>query len=113
MSLSTRFQNLREQERGGARGPQILFVLLVTTAAIGIGTAALSLPAPLVLPIASIVLLILAAAVALIAWRLPRVPPEYVTYWDISGALTLIGVFAALLGDPEQVIPLLEFERAK
>jgi hypothetical protein len=35
------------------------------------------------------------------------------TYWDIAGALTVVGIFAALLSEPELALPLLEDQRTK
>ena len=46
--------------------------------------------------------------VALIAWRRPAPEARLATYWDVSAALTMAGVSAALLSEPEAVLPLLE-----
>jgi hypothetical protein len=83
----------------------------------GLGAAAFAyaswiLPTPLVLPATSIFAVAAASLVAAVAWAAAGLPAtERVTYWDVAGALTFIGICAALLSDPEQVIPLLETRR--
>ena len=79
----------------------------------------LSLPATLALPAFSVICMAAAIFAALLAWLKPtriaagrlganRLNATRLTAWDIVGALTLIGISAALLSDPEQAIPLLE-----
>lgn len=89
----------------------------------------LSLPATLALPAFSVICMVAAAFAALLAWLKPtriaagrlganrlnatrlnaiRLNAIRLNAWDIVGALTLIGISAALLSDPEQAIPLLE-----
>lgn len=84
----------------------------------------LSLPATLALPAFSVICMAAAIFAALLAWLKPtriaagrlganrlnatRLNVTRLTAWDIVGALTLIGISAALLSDPEQAIPLLE-----
>ena len=84
----------------------------------------LSLPTTLALPAFSVICMTSATFVALLAWlksrriatgrlganRLNaiRLNAIRLNAWDIVGALTLIGIFAALLSDAEQAIPLLE-----
>jgi hypothetical protein len=74
--------------------------------------AARSLPWPLVMPALSFAALGIAAAIALLAWRVPmRRDAEHVTYWDLAGALTFLGACAAALSEPDQLVPLLESAR--
>jgi hypothetical protein len=81
-------------------------------AAAGVATALWFLPGhvarPLILPILSSLLVLAALLVALIAWRRPAPDARLATYWDVSAALTMAGVSAALLSEPEAVLPLLE-----
>jgi hypothetical protein len=73
-----------------------------------------SLPPALVLPGLSVLVLLSATAAAVIGWLRPCRPrTDRVNYWDVAGALTLIGVCAALLSDVEQVMPLLEARRSQ
>lgn len=69
------------------------------------------LPVPLVLPVLSVLLLATAGGVALIACRRPRPHRSQLGYWDVAGAVTFIGIAAALLSEPDQVLPLLEGTR--
>jgi hypothetical protein len=54
------------------------------------------------LPGLSTLFLLLAAAVALIAWRRPS-PPRRFSYWDAAGVLTFIGICVAALIEPQQM----------
>jgi tryptophan-rich sensory protein len=62
-------------------------------------------------PVVSTVLLLLAAVCGVIAWRHGRMNPRNVTYTDVAGALTLIGLCAAATIDPDQMIRLTMAER--
>ena len=59
-------------------------------------------------PQAAFLLLVFAGLVAALAYRLPKPRADTVSYWDVSGALTLAGICAALFSEPDQVIPLIE-----
>jgi len=64
-----------------------------------------SIPIPLVLPIASLLLLIAAALVALYAWLTGRSRSgARVTWWDVAAALAFLGCAAAILGEIEHVV---------
>lgn len=99
-----------ERPNSGAApaGPQAAFLAAAFATFGGIGVLSLHWPAPLLLPAASIALLASAVVVAVLAWRLPKPRADGVTYWDVSGALTLAGICAALFSEPDQVIPLIE-----
>jgi hypothetical protein len=85
-----------------------LLAIVVLGAAVS-AAAAWILPGALVLPALSSAAVVAAVIVGGIAWRRPRNPScDRITYADLAGALTLIGVCAALLSDPEAVIPFLE-----
>ena len=93
-------------------GPQSLSLGILALGSLALLTAAWTLPRPLVLPALSILLIAAACATALIALRRPQEPSrDRVTYWDVTGALTFIGICTALLSDPAQVLPLLETPR--
>ena len=89
-------------------GPQMLSLLVLIGGAALFGLLVLWLPSPLVLPALSLALLAGAALVALLAWQRPRPHQSLLGYWDLAGALTFIGIAAALLSEPDQVLPLLE-----
>ena len=90
-------------EGGAGRG---LITSAVAIAGIGL-LAAFVLPVALVLPVLSVALVLGAGAVALYAWARPA-RDQAITPWDVSGALAFLGIAAALLSDPEQVLPLME-----
>ena len=53
-----------------------------------------------------------AASFALIAWASPaEAAASRLVFWDISGALAVIGLCAALFGEPEQAVALLDRDR--
>jgi len=101
-------------------GPTLVLILCAAGAAATFAVFAWTLPFALVLPLFSVAAIAGAAAVASLAvslaWTQPRGPRQTritsrITYWDIAGALTLVGIVAALLSDPEQVVPLMEARR--
>ena len=70
------------------------------------------LPAPMVFPVTGAALVFAAASFALIAWASPaEVGASRLVFWDISGALAVIGLCAALFGEPEQAVALLDRDR--
>jgi hypothetical protein len=75
-----------------------------------IGLHVLLLPAPLVLPALSGVFIVAALGLAGFAWLRPagRSTPTQITYWDVSGALYFLGCGAAMLGEAEYIVPLME-----
>jgi hypothetical protein len=83
-------------------GPQIVFTGALAAA---VGTAAESLSKDHVLPTVSTLLFVLAAAVALIAWRVPTREPR-LSYWDVAGGLTFIGICVAAAIEPDQMVRL-------
>jgi hypothetical protein len=74
--------------------------------------ATVLLPSSLVFPVTGMGLVLAAGTMALIAWA---APPEAggarIVLWDFAGALALIGLCAALFGEPEPAVALLERER--
>ena len=96
-----------ENDRRPLLGPPLSFfaALLATAAAAAI--AAKSLHWDAVLPLASSALWFFAAVVAVFGWR-PRGSrqPAALSYWDVAGALTLIGIGCSALIDPDQMVRL-------
>ena len=82
-----------QRPQWGPHGALIAAVLL-TAAALWFLSGVM--PAPLILPVVSTLLLVGALALALVAWRRPNADPRQPNYWDASGALTLAGIGAAL-----------------
>jgi len=59
-----------------------------------------------IMPIVATLLFLLAAATAIV-WRREAGASDRVTYWDVAGALTFIGIGAATLIEPEQMLRLI------
>jgi prepilin signal peptidase PulO-like enzyme (type II secretory pathway) len=90
--------------------PHIMLAVATLAAAAVIGVHAAVLPPELVLPALSVMLIASALCVALFALLFPsgRGGAAHITCWDVSGALYLFGCCAAVLGEPEGVIALME-----
>ena len=95
----------RRRARAGF-GPQALFAA-AAVAGLALWVAACALLSPdAVVPVVATLFLALAAVVGMIAWHRGRMNPDNVTYTDVAGALTLIGLCAAATIDPEQMVRL-------
>jgi hypothetical protein len=92
-------------------GPQIAFASALV---LGFATWSASrtlLSSDAVMPVVSTLFLVLAGICGLIAWRRGRMDPGNVSYTDVAGALTLIGLCVAATIDPEQMIRLADASR--
>jgi hypothetical protein len=94
-------------ERWEGFGPHALFAGALLVAAAG-WAATESHATDLAEPLAVTLLFVLAAAATLMARRRGAAAHDRVTYWDVAGALTLIGIGAATLIEPEQMLRLVE-----
>lgn len=96
------------------KGPKLVAAIVAIAGMLASGAVAWTAPSPLVLPIVSVMAVCAAGAAAVMAWMTAqRLAATSITYWDIAGALTFIGIFAALLSDAGQVLPLLETQRSE
>jgi len=94
------------QHRVAGADPRLGFVIAILAAALVLALAPRALPPDAVMPAVSTLLLGFAALFGFIAWRRGRMNPGTVTYADVAGALTLIGLFAAATIEPEQLVRL-------
>ena len=85
-------------------GPPLGFAAAVFAGFIAWTGLAASGATDLIMPVIATMLLLCAAGFALIAWRNHDEDSERVTYADVAGALTLIGLFAAATIDPDQLL---------
>jgi len=85
-------------------GPRVTF--LATFAAIGVLMSAGLIPSNLLMPAIATLLFVLAAVFALVAWIRCSTDEYRVTFWDVAGAVALIGIGAAALVDPDQLVRL-------
>jgi hypothetical protein len=83
-------------------GAGFLAVLCVALSAAAIAHATLT--ADHVMPVVATVFLMFAIAFGAFAWWRGQMDERGVTYRDVAGALTLIGICAAATIDPEQMI---------
>lgn len=92
----------------GTQGPAVALgacsVLLLAGAALAFG----AYPAIWLLPLVSVGALVLALAVAAVAWFAPARQDRRPTYWDVAGMLTFVGMSAAMLSEPSQLVALFE-----
>ena len=70
--------------------------------------SAWTLPPAAVLPTVCLAALVTAVAAAAFAWNRRTRDRGHPNYWDIAGALTFVGMCAAMLSEPDQLLPLLE-----
>ena len=92
-------------------GPQRVFAAAALAGFAAWAGSRAVLSADAVIPVVSTLFLLLAATIGVIAWRRGRMNPDNVTYADVAGALTLIGLCAAATIDPEQMVRLVESGR--
>jgi hypothetical protein len=86
-------------------GPQIGFALAVIAGFAAWSGLIVPIDAGFAMPVFATLLLIFAAAFGIVAWRYGTSDPSRVTYADVAGALTLIGLFAAATIEPDQLLP--------
>jgi hypothetical protein len=90
-------------------GPPLIFAAAVLMASAPLAVSATMLPRDLAFAVSSGLLFVLAASVALFAVSRGRSRAGTdVTYWDVAGALILLGVCAAALVDPDHMVRLIE-----
>jgi hypothetical protein len=97
--------------RSSAFGPGVTFAMTVLLAFAALGLAAIAMPKDLALASISFLFFALAALVGLTAWCLGLRYGGALSYWDVAGALTLFGIFAGTLVDPDQLVRIIESQR--
>jgi protein-S-isoprenylcysteine O-methyltransferase Ste14 len=110
MSQATAPQSRRALEY---LGPQLGFAATMLAGAAAWIAAQATLPPDAVMPMVSTLLLVLAGAFGLIAWRHRPMNPGNVTYRDVAGALTLIGLCAAATIDSDQMMRLAQLQTGR
>jgi hypothetical protein len=90
--------------RSASIGPRAGFLACIAVA--GAIVAAGLIPNHLLMPAISTLLFALAMAFALVAWIRCSTDEYGVTYWDVSGALILIGICTSALIEPETLAAL-------
>ena len=88
-------------------GPELALAGAAAVTATAVLLATWKLPAALILPVASLVLLLAGFALALAFWQRPS-PARQLSYRDVAGLLVFLGFAAALLSDTSALAPLFE-----
>jgi hypothetical protein len=101
MSITNPSRGLGHRSRGETAGPRIAFLATMASAAALILIN--PLPSHLLMPVITTLLFVLALVFALVAWVRCSTDEYGVTYWDVAGAVVLIGIGASVLIDPEQL----------
>jgi hypothetical protein len=105
-------RRLAPQSRPGGFGPALTFGATVLLALCGLIVATAALPRDFALAATSSLFFVFAALVALVAWGIrDNGNQKFLSYWDVAGALTLIGICAATLMDSDQLVRLIESQR--
>lgn len=99
---------LRAGQAGAAVGPRAVFAGAVAVGFGAWGFFQATLSPDLVMPLVATVFFLLAAVLGPLAWLRRGMNPLNVTYTDVVGALTLIGVAAAAAIEPEQMMRLFD-----
>jgi hypothetical protein len=89
-------------------GPQVGFAAATLAGFAAWSGLIVSVPNEMIMPVLATMFLVFAAGFAVIAWRNRDEDPARVTYADVAGALTLIGLFAASTIDPDQLVRIVE-----
>ena len=92
-------------------GPVHFFVFAAGASAILAAYAAREISPDALYPAVAAFLFVSAAILAALGWRQRKAKPAYVTYWDVSGALTLIGCAAAMMTEPESIMQIFELRQ--
>ena len=97
-----------EGSRRRAPGPELAFGGAVFASFAAWGASTVTLPPDLIMPVVATLFLGFAAVLAMFGRRIRDPDSGQVTYADVAGALTLIGLCAAATIDPDQMVRLVE-----
>ena len=94
-------------------GPALAFAAAVLIGFCAWVAATVAIPRDAVLPAIGVLFFVLAALAALGAWGLGQTHNHRtLSYWDVAGALTLLGICAGILTEPDQLVRLIEAQRS-
>lgn len=85
-------------------GPELAFAAAILAGLVAWIGLTMTLAADLVVPMVATLLLVFAAALAAVAWRRGGENQSRVTYADVAGALTFIGICVAATIEREQLV---------
>jgi hypothetical protein len=96
------------RRQGAASGPAVGMALATGLLAATVVVSTWTVSPALTLPAVCLAALAAAGAVAAVAWNTQARDRGRPNYWDLAGALTFLGMCAAMLSEPDQLWPLLE-----
>jgi hypothetical protein len=96
------------RREAAASGPAIGMAITAALLTATLGLSAWTLPPALILPTFCLAALVAAGVLAAFAWNRRTGEKGRPNYWDIAGALTFLGMCAAILSEPDQVWLLFE-----
>jgi hypothetical protein len=96
------------RQEATANGPTVGMAIAAGLLTATLGLSALLLPPAVTLPTVCLAALVAAGATAAFAWISRARHQRHPNYWDIAGALAFVGMCAAMLSEPDQLLPLLE-----
>ena len=109
---SVRLGSARAGANAGSRrrafGPELAFGAAVFASFAAWAASTVTLPPDLIMPVVATLFLAFAGVLALFGRRDRDLDRGQVTYADVAGALTLIGLCAAATIDPDQMVRLVE-----
>ena len=107
LAIGTPARNLSRPAGRDAAGPEIVLAAACLVAIAGFKLLQPILPEAAMLPLVVTIFFVMAAAASLLAW-FRDVPsrPRRLSYWDVSGLLTLIGICLAAAIEPEGLVQL-------
>jgi hypothetical protein len=103
----------QEVARQGVTGPHLGYVAAILAGVAVWSLSRATLQADLVMPFLSTLLFTLAAVFGAAAWWRGWMDPNGVTYRDVAGALTLIGLCAAATIEPDQMLRIVQNSAAE
>ena len=108
----TRYQSRSQygqpSDRTEGYGPQFAFAAATLVGFTAWTGSVATLPHGFAPPIVASVFLALAAVFAIVAWRCRTADPTNVTYTDVAGALTLIGLCVSATIEPDHLLRLVQ-----
>ena len=105
----TNTDGIARRARRPAYGPHLVFVAAALLAFVVLAIPGHTLPSDLALPATVTLLFGLGALACIAAWRSrQRRAGTQLNYWDVAGALVLIGVGLSVLIEPDQITAVIE-----
>jgi drug/metabolite transporter (DMT)-like permease len=96
---------LHSHTEGHVPGPLLALTGAIAAVVVVAAMYGQALTPDALVPVTSMTFFVLAAAIALVAWRRPQ-PKRQFSYWDAAGILTFIGIAMGATVEPDQMVGL-------